>query len=84
MVWIFFYMFFQGQNGFFAVTLDRVESAWIMFVILNIPLQIALALLSSCGLEDKASVAAVRFGLIVAIINTILILAHIAVSVATA
>ncbi len=83
MVWIFFYIFFQGQNGFFAVTLDRVESAWIRFVILNIPLHIALALVSSWGLENKASVAAVRFGLIVAIINTILILAHIAVSVAT-
>ena len=84
MVWIFIYIFFQGQNGFFAVTVERVESAWIRFVILNIPLQLALAIVASWGLTDKASVAAVRFGLVIAIINTVLILAHITVSVATA
>lgn len=84
MVWVLAYIFVQGQDGFFAVTLERVEPFWVQFVFLNIPLQIALAVIASWGLTDKAGSRAVRFGLVVATIDTLLVLAHIVISAATA
>lgn len=83
MVWILFYIFYQGQDGFFAVTVDRVQTTWLKLVFLNIPLQLVLAIIASWGLTDSASVRTVRFGLAVATVNTVLIVAHIAISIAT-
>jgi hypothetical protein len=81
--WIFVYMVLQGQDGFFARTVDRIDVEWIKWLFLNIPLQIFLALLTSICNGTKRPVI-LKMGLLIGILNCILILVHIILSVVTA
>ena len=84
LVWFIVYMFLQGNDGFFAVTADRVQSTWVKLIFLNIPIQLVLTIIASYGLTKGRSPARTRFGLAVAIVNTVLIIVHIGLSVMTA
>ena len=84
LVWFVVYMFLQGQNGFFAVTIDRVQSTWVQLLFLNIPVQLILTIIASFGLTKGQSPAMTRFGLAIAIVNAVLIVGHIGLSMMTA
>ena len=84
LVWFVVYMILQGQDGFFAVTADRVQAIWVQLIFLNIPVQLTLALIASFGLTQGDSPAITRFGLAVAVVNAVLIIGHIGLSVMTA
>lgn len=84
LIWFVVYMVLQGQDGFFAVTADRVKSVWVKLLFLNIPVQLILTIIASFGLTQGKSPARTRFGLAVAIVNAILIVVHIGLSVSTA
>ena len=84
LVWFFVYMFLQGQDGFFAVTIDRVQATWVKLLFLNIPVQLILTIIASYGLAKGQSPARTRFGLAIAIVNAVLIVGHIGLSVMTA
>ncbi|MAB79999.1 MAG: hypothetical protein CMJ89_11660 [Planctomycetes bacterium] len=83
LAWFAVYLWKQGQDGFFARTVDRVDADWVKFVFLNIPLQIVLTFAAaSCARSKRAGV--VRIGLGAGALNVVLILGHIAFSVSTA
>ncbi|MEO2033481.1 MAG: hypothetical protein ABGZ35_15495 [Planctomycetaceae bacterium] len=84
LVWFVVYMFLQGQDGYFAVTIDRVHSTWVKLLFLNIPVQLTLTIIASYGLTKGQSPARTRFGLAIAIVNAALIIVHIGLSVMTA
>lgn len=84
LVWFVVYMFLQGNDGFFAVTIDRVQSTWVKLLFLNIPVQLVLTIIASYGLTKGRSPARTRIGLAVAIVNTVLIIVHIGLSLMTA
>ena len=84
LIWFVVYMFLQGQDGFFAVTADRVQATWVKLVFLNIPVQLILTIIASFGLTKGYSPVRTRFALVIAIINAILIIGHIVLSVTTA
>ena len=84
LVWFLVYIFLQGQDGFFAVTVERVQSTWVQLIFLNIPVQLILTIIASYGLTKGQSPARTRFGLGVAIVNAVLIIVHIGLSVMTA
>jgi hypothetical protein len=84
LVWFVVYMFLQGDDGFFAVTVDRVSSTWVKLLFLNIPVQLILTIIASLGLTKGRSPARTRMGLIVAIVNALLIIVHIGLSIMTA
>ena len=84
LVWFVVYMLLQGQDGFFAITVDRVQSAWVKLIFLNIPVQLILTIIASYGLTKGQSPAKTRFGLVIAMVNSLLIVAHIVLSIMTA
>lgn len=84
LVWFVVYMLLQGQDGFFAVTIDRVQSTWLQLLFLNIPVQLILTIIASFGLTKGKSPARTRFGLAIAIVNAVLIVGHIGLSMMTA
>jgi len=84
LVWFVVYMVLQGQDGFFAVTIDRVQSTWEKLLFLNIPVQLILTINASYGLTKGLSPARTRFGLAIAMINAVLIIVHIGLSMMTA
>lgn len=84
LAWFVVYMSLQGMNGFFASTVDRVQTTWVQLVFLNIPLQLFLAFIASWGLTKNRSPSITRFALAVAVVNALLIVVHIGLSVMTA
>lgn len=84
LVWFVVYMVLQGQDGFFAITVDRVQSVWLKLIFLNIPIQLILTIIASFGLTKGHTPARVRFGLAIAIVNSVSILGHIGLSIFTA
>ena len=84
LVWFVVYMFLQGQDGFFAVTIERVQSTWMKLLFLNIPVQLILTIIAIFGLTKGHSPARTRFGLAIAIVNAVLIIVHIGLSTMTA
>ncbi|MCH2182458.1 MAG: hypothetical protein MK108_10675 [Mariniblastus sp.] len=84
LIWFVVYLFLQEPDGFFAVTADRVSSTWLQLIFLNVPLQLILALIASFGLTQRESPARTRFGLAVAILNSVLIIGNIGLSLMTA
>ena len=77
------YMVPQGQDGFFARTVDRIEANWVKFVFLNVPLQILLMFVPAvCACSERPAV--LRLGLWVGALTGVLVLVHIILSVATA
>ena len=52
LIWFVVYMVLQGQDGFFAVTVDRVQSVWVKLIFLNIPVQLILTIIASFGLTQ--------------------------------
>ena len=84
LVWFVVYMFLQGQDGFFAVTIERVQSTWMKLLFLNIPVQLILTIIASFGLTKGHSPTRTRFGLAIAIVNAVLIIVHIGLSTMTA
>ena len=83
LVWFVVYMFLQGQDGFFAVTIERVQSTWMKLLLLNIPVQLILTIIASFGLTKGPSPARTRFALAIAIVNAVLIIVHIGLSMVT-
>ena len=82
-IWLVGYLILQGQDGFFAITVDRVDSLWLKLTVLNIPLQLVLMLGAGlCG--QGLSVRAVRVGSALATLALLLAGAHVALSFATA
>ncbi len=84
LVWFVLYMLLQGQDGFFAITVDRVQSAWVKIIFLNIPVQLILTIIASYGLTKGKSPVRTRFGLVIAIVNSLLIMVHVVLSIMTA
>lgn len=83
LAWLFVYLVQQGQDGFLARTVDRIDALWVKLTLLNPPLQVLLTLATSaCAGSERPTV--LRLGLWVAGLNGLLILVHIALSVATA
>ncbi len=83
LVWLLVYLMKQGQDGFFARTVDRIDAPWVQLIFLNLPLQILLTLAtSSCASSDRPAV--LKTGLWIGGLNAILILVHIVLSVLTA
>jgi len=83
LAWLLLYLWKQGTDGFFARTVDQIESGWIKLVFLNIPLQILLALVTAaCASSEKR--AALSAGVWVGALNGTLVLVHVILSVATA
>jgi len=81
--WLFVYTVLQGQDGFFARTVDRVEPWWVRLVFLNIPLQILLTLVTTaCARSPRPAV--LNVGVWVGALNSVLVVVHIILSVATA
>ena len=85
LAWFVVYMLLlQGQDGFFAVTVDRIHSTWVKLLFLNIPVQLILTIIASYGLTKGPSPARTRFGLAIAMVNAGLIIVHIGLSMMTA
>jgi hypothetical protein len=83
LIWLLVYLMKQGQDGFFARTVDRIDALWVKLIFLNLPLQILLALVtSSCASSERPAV--LKTGLWLGGLNAILILVHIVLSVLTA
>lgn len=83
LAWLFVYMVLQGQDGFFARTVDCIDALWVKLLFLNIPLQILLTLVTTvCARSERQTV--LRTGLWVGALNVVLVLVHILLSVATA
>jgi hypothetical protein len=81
--WAFVYLVLQGRDGFFAVTVDRIESPWLASTFLNIPLQLALAfVVGACA--TAGTPRALRVGLWVGGIDLALVVGHFILSVLTA
>ena len=83
LAWIVVYLFLQGQNGFFAITVDRIDALWLELTVLNIPLHLALTIVV-LGCTNTPSGRLHRVGLALGAVNAVLIAAHVALSVATA
>ena len=83
LAWFLVYLVLQGQDGYFAITVDRVESLWVKLTFLNVPLQLALSL-AAIACASSARPRALRTGLALAALNGLLIAGHVALSVATA
>lgn len=84
LLWFVVYIYSQEQNGFFAVTVDRVQSVWVQLIFLNIPLQLFLTIISGFGLTRGRFPTRTRLCLAVAMINAVSILGHIGISFFTA
>ncbi len=82
LAWAFVYLVLQGQDGFFARTVDEIDVLWVQLLFLNLPLQLVLALaVGGAALSNRERVQSV--GLWVAGLNTILIAGHVVLSIAT-
>ena len=81
--WLVVYLVSQGTNGFFAITVDRVDSDLIKFTFLNVPIHLILTALLFACLTTKTT-ARRRIGAVLAWINGVLILGHIIISCVTA
>ena len=81
LAWLLVYMV-QGQDGFFARTVDRIDATWVKLLFLNIPLQILLTLvITVCAGSERPAV--LKTGIWVGVVNGVLVLGHIVLSVAT-
>jgi hypothetical protein len=81
--WAVLYLFLQGQDGFFARTVEQVDGAWLRWTVLNVPLHLALTVVVlGCAAARRRWIQ--RAGVAVASANAGLILAHIVLSFATA
>ncbi len=87
LAWFCFYMLTgaiamaQHRTGFFADTVDHVQWLWVKLIILNIPLQIVLAL-TALQLNKSSATGTRKVGNTIAVINTALIVVHIVMSIA--
>ncbi len=83
LAWAFIYLVLQGQNGFFAITVDRVDSVLVKLTVLNFPLHLAL-MLAVFGCAGARSQRFQNLGLALGAVNTLLILSHVVISTVTA
>lgn len=81
--WFCVYLLLQGQNGFFARTVERVHAEWLALLFLNVPLQIALAFVTWIG-GSLGRTSGLRLALGAGALNTALITIHVISSFATA
>ena len=88
-LWLIFYfvggLFALGnsETGFFASTVDRVESLGLQLLFLNLPLQLILMAVSLSAAQ-VGSRAAPRLSNVAAYLATTLVLSHVVLSLATA
>jgi len=71
----------EHRTGFFADTVDHVQWLWVKLIILNIPLQIVLAL-TAIQLNKSSATGTQKVGNAIAVVNTVLIVVHIVISIA--
>ena len=71
----------QQRTGFFADAVDHVQWLWVKLIFLNLPLQIVLAL-TALQLNKSSATGTRKVGNTIAVINTVLIVAHIVISIA--
>ena len=83
LAWLGFYLLEQGINGFFARTVDAIDTPWVKFIFLNLPLQILLATLTLVASRSTRA-GALKVGLFLGTLNGVLILVHIVLSIASA
>jgi hypothetical protein len=83
LTWLGIYLVEQGMNGFFARTVDVIDTLWVKLVFLNIPLQVLLAVVTLAASRSTRP-GALKVGLYAGVANAVLILVHIVLSVATA
>lgn len=82
-VWFVAYLVVQGPDGYFAITADRIDSAWVAFTVLNIPLHLALTAVAG-ALALVPHGRGLRAACLVAATALTLAAAHVVLSVATA
>lgn len=83
LVWVFVYLTLQGQDGYFARTADHVDSLWLKLSFLNVPVHLVLTFATVvCAESERPGVW--RLGLWIGGVNAVLILGHVALSIATA
>ena len=75
------YGMMQRRTSFFASTVDHVQWIWVKLLLLNIPLQIVLAL-TAIQLNNSRNVRARSLSTVVAVVVTTLIATHIVLSIA--
>ena len=83
LVWAAVFLVLQGQDGFFAAPADRFEETWWSLLVLNVPLQLALTVVS-IGCLAARSPLVLRAGLVVASVNACLVVGHVVLAVRTA
>jgi hypothetical protein len=83
LIWAFVYLVVQDQDGYFARTVEQVESPWLQLTALNLPLHLALTVVMVLCSASRQRLA-LKAGLVLGLINVTLIAAHVALSIATA
>ena len=81
--WMFVYLVLQGQDGFFATTVERVDVLWVQATFLDVPLQIALTLVMALCAGSSRRWTTV-LGVATGAVNMALIAGHVVLSFATA
>lgn len=81
LIWLLVYLIAQGQDGALARTADVVDTHWMRLTFLNIPLQMALTLLTALGASSRSS-ATRGLAWAAAVVNLVLVLGHVVLSAA--
>jgi hypothetical protein len=83
LIWAFVYLVLQDENGYFARTVEQVESPWLQLTALNVPLHLALTVVMALCSASRHRLA-LKAGLVLGVVNVTLIAAHVVLSIATA
>jgi hypothetical protein len=83
LVWAFVYLVVQDENGYFARTVEQVESPWLQMTALNVPLHLTLTVVMFLCSASRDRLA-LKAGLVLGVVNVALIAAHVVLSIATA
>ena len=75
LVWFFVYLFIQEEDGVFARTVDLVESPWLVWTFLNVPLQLGITLAIVGCLATRRQTWQ-RLGVGLSVLNTVLVVGH--------
>jgi hypothetical protein len=73
----------SSGEGSLARTVDAVDARWLQLTVLNIPLQMALTLLTAVGASSGSALTR-ALGWIAALLETVLLIGHIVLWLTTA
>ncbi len=76
LIWLLVYLVVQGEDGALASTVDFVDTRWLRLTFLNIPLHMALTLLTAVGASSRSS-AARGIGWTAALLESVLLVGHV-------